>query len=106
MISYSFGITLWEMIFRKNPFNIKQNEIYMIARIVKENQRPEISGDFTIKYPKIVELLNKCWLSNAKERPNMSTIVELLEEIQIELNQPSSSKQIISNTESFISTFK
>ena len=94
------------MIFKKSPFNNKQNEIYMIDRIILQNLRPEISKDFTIKYPKIVELLNKCWLSNDEERPNMLTVVRKLEEIQIELNLISSSNQIISNSESFISTLK
>ena len=77
------------MVFKKSPFYNKQNEIYMIDRIILQNLRPEISKDFTIKYPKIVELLNKCWLSNAEERPFMAEVVRKLEEIQIEPNLPS-----------------
>jgi serine/threonine protein kinase len=81
---YSFGIILWEIYTREEPYkDSRQNlsvETFCDA-VSNENLRPEISEDCPIN---IKTLILDCWEEDPDARPSFSTIVDRLNNIIIE----------------------
>jgi serine/threonine protein kinase len=74
---YSFGIILWEMIERKDPYPDMQPIDIILA--AKEGKRPAFSAH-NIKNP-TVQLIRQCWHEKAKQRPTFTQVVETLQGI-------------------------
>ena len=74
---YSFGITIFEIITCKLPWeNIKPSKI--MTKVLMKQKRPEYDKELIIsKYDKLcVELIEACWLQDPNERPTFSEIVD------------------------------
>jgi serine/threonine protein kinase len=70
---YSFGIIVWEVVTRKQPF--AGRNFMGVTLEVLEGRRPQIPGDC----PKAVQkLMQKCWHADASKRPSMHDVVAVL----------------------------
>lgn len=73
---FSFGILLWEMIARKQPFDDKYNNPYTILWHVSDGRRP----CHIIDCPKpIMDLMLRCWSDDPIKRPYISEVVNNVE---------------------------
>lgn len=78
---YSFGIVLWEILTRKEPFSQYSDYDIFVAAICDEGVRPPIPDDCI---PSLRKLMTDCWDANPKKRPDFVDIVKRLDEIIIE----------------------
>lgn len=84
---YSFGIVLWELYTREEPYsNIKEmnfNELHrtFINKVAIEGIRPKIPEDCPTK---LRDLIQSCWMGLSDKRPSFEEIVDSLEEIIFE----------------------
>lgn len=70
---YSFGILLYELVTRWNPFD----GIYNTDRI-PASQRPKLTGVTTTSYATLVRLMEECWQEDATLRPAASDLIRKL----------------------------
>ena len=70
---YSFGILLYELVTRWQPFG----GIYNTDRIPL-SQRPKLSGVNTTGYGTLVRLMEECWQEDATLRPPASNLIRKL----------------------------
>jgi len=71
---YSLGITLWELVSRKFPFEDALNSSIAI-QWVQEGQREEIPSDCPHSFAK---LINFCWNQEPSKRPTADEVVQFL----------------------------
>jgi serine/threonine protein kinase len=71
---YSFGIVMWEVITRKQPF--AGRNFMNVSLDVLEGRRPAVPADCPKGFKK---LMKACWHADAKKRPTMEHVVEQLE---------------------------
>lgn len=76
---YSFGVLAYELLLEKDF--TKLNGYKLIVAIVNDNYRPDLSE--LDEYPDIRALIEKCWKSNWKARPNFEHICSALANITI-----------------------
>ena len=77
---YSFGIVMWEIASRDEPWkNVHSTSFLMNALLdlIRSGERPEIKDDWPILY---VELMKRCWATDAAVRPTFAQVATLLEE--------------------------
>jgi serine/threonine protein kinase len=79
---YSFGIVLWEILTRSEPFQEFDNFEQFRAAVCYEHRRPPIPDDTN---PKLRRLIERCWHSNPSIRPPFKEIVELLDEVIVDV---------------------
>jgi len=75
---YMFGITLWEMFAREEPY--ADMELLSVAvGVATQGLRPTIPLPNS-RYcpPTILQLMKKCWHSEPSQRPNMKTVNDIL----------------------------
>eukprot|EP00029_Vermamoeba_vermiformis_P007482 TRINITY_DN3255_c0_g1_i1.p1 TRINITY_DN3255_c0_g1~~TRINITY_DN3255_c0_g1_i1.p1 ORF type:complete len:543 (-),score=148.77 TRINITY_DN3255_c0_g1_i1:79-1707(-) len=78
--AYSFGIFLWELYYRDDPYNgLKAIEV--IPRVLK-GERPQITESCD---PVFKQLMEQCWLEDAEKRPSFRHIVDTLDNYYEEL---------------------
>lgn len=82
---YSFGIVIWEILSEKKPYEEYTDDLNVQTNLrnkVVKGERPNINH---VKgYSKeIVELMQRCWEQNPKDRPFFEEICEILEKINI-----------------------
>ncbi|KAK4800741.1 hypothetical protein SAY86_021228 [Trapa natans] len=85
---FSFAIVIWEMVTAKVPYG---NMTPLQAALgVRQGLRPEIPQDM---HPKLVELMQRCWDTDAAKRPPFSEITIELENIlqEVQSSEASSS---------------
>ena len=70
---YSFGILLYELVTRWQPFS----GIYNTDRI-PASQRPKLAGVATTGYATLVRLMEECWQEDALLRPQASDLIRRL----------------------------
>ncbi|KAJ5076861.1 serine/threonine-protein kinase sty8-like [Anaeramoeba ignava] len=81
---YSYGLVLWEMVFRDIPYK------KLLMDVGREEFRSKVGFDKpTLKLPKkkylpdeMIDLLARCWDYNPNNRPEFSEICETLKEIK------------------------
>ncbi|KAM9977831.1 hypothetical protein ACTFIR_011705 [Dictyostelium discoideum] len=73
---YAFGIVLWEIISRKEPYeNINS---WSIPVLVAKGERPTIPADCPSEYSKLIKA---CWIDKSKKRPSFKEICDTLKKI-------------------------
>ncbi|KAF2073598.1 hypothetical protein CYY_005087 [Polysphondylium violaceum] len=78
---YSFGIILWELYCRSEPYPGVTS--WTIPVIVCEGKRPKIPSDCPSDYSKLIK---SCWADKAKKRPTFNEIHSTLLKIQNNVN--------------------
>jgi hypothetical protein len=79
---YSFGIVLWEILTRKEPFPHHNNfEVFRNAVCVK-GERPEIPADTE---PSLKRLIESSWVGDPKLRPSFKEIIDQLDNIIVDV---------------------
>ena len=68
---YSFGILVWQMARDKIPFKGLNKEEFM-RNIVAGGQRPKLDKSWPVGFS---SLLQKCWNTDASQRPSFSRLV-------------------------------
>jgi hypothetical protein len=78
---YSFGVNLWELCTRRVPWDGQAPET--LKKLVVQGQRPNLSKDLLDpNCPKeLIGLIERCWATNPKDRPDFGTIVSELKSI-------------------------
>ena len=71
---YAYGVSLWVMLTGQHPYSTKL-AVFQLIRRITSGDRPKIpTGAGTIG-----PLIEKCWNSDPKKRPNFDEIVTILE---------------------------
>lgn len=74
---FSFGIILWEVLSREQPFKDIELTFSILWNVHKGNRPPLIEG-----CPRpIEELMTNCWAKNPSDRPSMDYVVEVMTEL-------------------------
>jgi tRNA A-37 threonylcarbamoyl transferase component Bud32 len=73
--SYSFGMILWEIIAEQEPFP-GYNRKQLVHNIIELGHRPVIHKDTP---EDVAEIIMKCWNPDPKQRPDMGTLVSVLD---------------------------
>jgi serine/threonine protein kinase len=71
---FSFGIIMWEVLTRKQPF--AGSNFMGVSLDVLEGRRPAVPNDCPIAFKK---MMKKCWHADASKRPAMEDVVLRLE---------------------------
>ncbi|KAJ7974080.1 putative Protein kinase [Quillaja saponaria] len=78
---FSFSIVLWELVAAKVPYDTMTP--LQAALGVRQGLRPELPRD---AHPKLLELMQRCWVAIPDDRPSFSEIIveleNLLQEVQ------------------------
>ncbi len=72
---YSFGIVLWEIYTRKDPFSQFRNYQKFKEAIARQGVRPVIPTDCP---PSLRALMERCWAPEPLARPDMAQILDEL----------------------------
>ncbi|KAK5579991.1 hypothetical protein RB653_000003 [Dictyostelium firmibasis] len=73
---YAFGIVLWEIIARKEPYENVNS--WSIPVMVSKGERPTIPADCPSEYSKLIKA---CWTDKPKKRPSFKEICEVLKKM-------------------------
>jgi serine/threonine protein kinase len=76
---YSFGVILWEIMTRKEPYEDKE-AMQIVLEVVNKGLRPKIPPHY-FDCP-LVPLMRDCWEEDPKKRPVFSIICDRLTAIQ------------------------
>ncbi|KAM3608397.1 uncharacterized protein V6R79_024442 [Siganus canaliculatus] len=91
--TFSYGVVLWEMITREIPF--KGLEGLQVAwLVVEKNERLTIPSGCPASF---AELLQNCWLTNPKERPQFKQILSTLESMSRDSQLPQQCNSFLNN---------
>ena len=71
---FSLGILYWELATHKAPFEHKKDD-YMVIVAVRDGDRDKIPADVPPFYKEVIE---SCWSQEARDRPTINQVVELL----------------------------
>jgi len=77
---YSFGIVLWELLTRKEPFAHHSNYAKFRKAACTKNERPDIPADTE---PSLKILIEKCWHQSPSVRPDFKQIISALDVVLI-----------------------
>ena len=72
---YSFGMLVYELMSKNIPFSEKATVSDMINEVVMKSSRPKIDSNIPECYR---ELIENCWLQEARERPTFDDIMNIL----------------------------
>lgn len=79
---YSFGILLWCLVTRREPFDeFTQFEPFFNA-VCYQHVRPQLPPD---TYPRLANLIQTCWAPHSKSRPSFTDIIQELYHILVEI---------------------
>eukprot|EP01102_Stenamoeba_stenopodia_P017328 TRINITY_DN6192_c0_g1_i1.p2 TRINITY_DN6192_c0_g1~~TRINITY_DN6192_c0_g1_i1.p2 ORF type:complete len:598 (+),score=131.96 TRINITY_DN6192_c0_g1_i1:2208-4001(+) len=84
---YSYAIVLWELITCDEPINDIKEQLgskfhpASVSRMIKErNMRPILPAETPAPWSQLIE---DCWASEPRQRPNFSKIVQILERFDV-----------------------
>lgn len=77
---YSFGIVLWEIATRQEPFRHHQKFEEFRTAVCKYHERPVIPDSLE---PALADLIRRCWVPVPAERPSFDTINKELDKILV-----------------------
>ncbi|KAJ6996967.1 hypothetical protein NC653_013526 [Populus alba x Populus x berolinensis] len=77
---FSFGIVMWELLTGELPYSYL-TPLQAAVGVVQKGLRPTIPKH---TYPKLAELLERCWQRDPTQRPNFSQIIDILQQIATE----------------------
>jgi len=76
---YSFGICLWEMCARQEPYEAIPG-FQVIVAVATKRMRPKIPNTTD---PKFANLIRRCWTEDPDMRPDFQELLEIFEEMQL-----------------------
>jgi serine/threonine protein kinase len=79
---YSFGIVLWEILTRSEPFQEFDSFEEFRTAVCYHHRRPVIPDDAP---PKLKRLIERCWHPTPTQRPSFPEIVDCLDEAILEI---------------------
>ncbi|KAI6182324.1 Mitogen-activated protein kinase kinase kinase [Aphelenchoides bicaudatus] len=77
---FSFGILLWEIVTRKQPFDDWDSHAYTILWQVSEGRRPP---DIRNCPKALMDLIKSCWADNPKDRPTVDVLITVVESLLV-----------------------
>lgn len=83
---YSFGITLWQLVTREQPFTGDRQ--YVIYAVVARDLRPSVHERpaFQSKLGQLCgSLLGRCWSGQARKRPSAAELLQQLDQLRAHL---------------------
>jgi len=78
---YSFGICLWEMCVRQEPYESIPG-FQVIVAVATKRMRPKIPSTLD---PRWASLIRRCWTEDPELRPDFQELVELFEEMRLQI---------------------
>jgi len=76
---YSYGVVLWELLTRSNPYE-GMNPMYVALAVMDEGLRPPVPIAW---HEDMVSLLNACWDDEPRRRPSFKEIRKALEVMDV-----------------------
>lgn len=76
---YAFGIIIWEVLTRLEPYD-EMEPMSIVVAVVNDGLRPTIPAEYA-KDP-LVPLMKDCWAQDPGERPTFQAIIERLEAVK------------------------
>lgn len=76
---YAFGVCLWSMYTRKQPYAAVKNVFSLPARVTK-GLRPPVPADCP---PMLADLMQRCWHEDPKLRPEFKTCIRILRDKEL-----------------------
>jgi serine/threonine protein kinase len=73
---FSFGIIMWEVVARKQPF--AGRNFMGVSLDVLEGKRPQVPPDCPDELKK---LMTRCWHAKANKRPDMKDVIAFLDKL-------------------------
>ena len=92
---YAFGIILWEILTREEPYEEKE-PMQIVVEVVNEGLRPTIRPEL-LDAP-LVPLMRDCWHTEPSSRPTFEKIVERLRAIKDSIPEDDNSEYGIQGT--------
>eukprot|EP01087_Luapelamoeba_hula_P024118 TRINITY_DN9065_c0_g1_i1.p1 TRINITY_DN9065_c0_g1~~TRINITY_DN9065_c0_g1_i1.p1 ORF type:complete len:717 (-),score=128.66 TRINITY_DN9065_c0_g1_i1:126-2276(-) len=86
--TYSFGIVLWELCTKKEPFEDQDNALDVAVGIMYHQLRPQIPTDCNTEY---AQLMQDCWKQDPQERPTFVQVHHRLRSILQSASTPTTS---------------
>ncbi|KAI8489386.1 hypothetical protein Bbelb_328290 [Branchiostoma belcheri] len=77
---YSFGVLLWEIVTRRQPYAHAANSA-LLRTLVAEGQRPDLKLIPTDRedVTSVSELMQTCWSQNPEDRPTFQAVSQLMQ---------------------------
>uniref|UniRef100_A0A6N2N7F6 Protein kinase domain-containing protein n=1 Tax=Salix viminalis TaxID=40686 RepID=A0A6N2N7F6_SALVM len=96
---FSFGIVMWELLTGELPYSYL-TPLQAAVGVVQKGLRPTIPKH---TYPKLAELLERCWQQDPAQRPNFSQIIDILLQIAKEVGDEREDRRKDKSCNSFFS---
>lgn len=75
---FSFGVIIWEILFRQIPY-AGMNSVQVSIAVITQSMRPPVPSDTP---PELSKLMQDCWNTNPSQRPVFPEIIARLKEVQ------------------------
>ncbi|KAL3278449.1 hypothetical protein HHI36_013770 [Cryptolaemus montrouzieri] len=75
---YSLGITIWQMVYRKSPYEQWNDSETILYNVVKYDVRPK----YEYRKDLLTKLFEKCWQRSPSCRPEIMEILDILRGVE------------------------